>query len=134
MCFCMMLIRVVLSARKRGERACLSVCCRNCSGYLMRHSIRRISVFNNPIASSIRCRQGIFFLLKPYTVRFETVQAKGEITQQYAIILFVDTEIGYMRSQFFDSFCKFRCRNFALRAFRQQTEKSLLKNKFHIII
>ena len=50
------------------------------SGYLMRHSIRRISVFKSPIASSIRCRWGIFFLLKPYTIRFKTVQTKGKIT------------------------------------------------------
>ena len=38
------------------ESVCLPIRCLNCSGYLMRHSIRRISVFKSPIASSIRCR------------------------------------------------------------------------------
>lgn len=52
----MMLIRVVLSARKRGERDCLLARCCSCSGYLIRHSIRRISVFKSPIASSIKCK------------------------------------------------------------------------------
>lgn len=64
---------------ERGK-GCLLIRCCSCSGYLMRHSIRRISVFKSPIASSIRCRWGIFFLLKPYTIRFKTVQTKGKIT------------------------------------------------------
>lgn len=38
------------------ERLCFSIRCLSCSGYLMRHSIRRISVFKSPIASSIRCK------------------------------------------------------------------------------
>ena len=46
----------VLSARNRGERDCLLVHCCSCSGYLIRHSIRRISVFKSPIASSTKCK------------------------------------------------------------------------------
>lgn len=37
-------------------KALFSIRCLSCSGYLMRHSIRRISVFKSPIASSIRCK------------------------------------------------------------------------------
>jgi hypothetical protein len=39
--------------------------------------------------------------------------------EQNAVILFINTKIGYMHSQFLNSFRKLGCRNFALRAFRQ---------------
>lgn len=70
-----MLIRVVLSARKRGERNCLLARCCSCSVYLIRHSIRRISVFRSPIASSIKCKLGHFFLAQP-GIRYDLRRCK----------------------------------------------------------